>query len=228
MYINVLASSSKGNCYQVSDGQTSVLLDAGIPFNKIQQLLDFKVSSIKGVLITHCHQDHSKACKDLAHKGIDIYSSKGTFDECQLAGHRFKVVEPKQVFAIGTFIVVPFDVQHDAPEPLGFVIKSTVTGEKLLYFTDTFYLKYTFPGLNYIMGECNYSDESMNPNINRALKNRVIESHMSLKHFLELLQANDLSQVKAIYLLHLSDGNSDEELFKSEVQKLTGTQVYVC
>ena len=65
------------------------------------------------------------------------------------------------------------------------------------------------------MGECNYSDESINPNINRTLRNRILESHMSLKHFLELLKATDLSKVKAIYLLHLSDSNSDEELFKN-------------
>ncbi len=228
MDIKVIASSSKGNCYRVSDGQTSVLLDAGIPFSQIQCSLDFKVSEISGALITHSHQDHCKAIKELARSGIDVYSSSGTFTACKVAGHRYKAVKPFECIEIGSLAIVPFDVQHDAPEPLGFIVKSNLTGEKLLYFTDTYYLKYTFKGLNYIMGECNYSNESMRSDINKSLRNRITESHMSLTHFLELLQANDLSKVKAIYLLHLSDSNSNEELFKSEVQKLTGTEIYVC
>lgn len=228
MDIQVLASSSKGNCYRVSDGKTSVLLDCGIPYDRILKGLDFKISDISGVLVTHCHQDHIKAAKEIAKHGIDIYSSKGTFDRAELVGHRFKKVKAHECFNVGSFSVYPFDVQHDAPEPLGFMLTSTLTGEKLLYFTDTYYVKYVFKGLNYMMCECNYSDESIDPNINHALRDRIMESHMSLEHLLELLKANDLSNVKAIYLLHLSDSNSDEKLFKTEVQKLTGKEVYVC
>lgn len=228
MDIKVLASSSKGNCYRVSDGETSVLLDCGIPYKKIMERLNFKLSEISGVLVSHCHQDHIKAAKELARRGINIYSSKGTFNAAQLAGHRFKTVKALEWFEASTFSVLPFDVEHDAPEPLGFLLKSRETHEKLLYFTDTYYLKYKFKGLNYMMCECNYSNESIAPDINSVLKDRIIESHMSLEHLLQLLKANDLSQVKAIYLLHLSDSNSDEKLFKEKVQKLTGKEVYVC
>lgn len=228
MQIQILASGSKGNCYRVSDGFTSVLLDCGIAFNEIQQQLKFKTSEISAALVTHCHMDHIKSAKHLAKVGVDIYSSEGTFDAAQLSGHRFKAIKSMQVFEIGTLSILPFDVQHDAPEPLGFIVKSNRTGEKLLYFTDTYYLKYKFSGLNYILGECNYSNQTLAAGINPTLKSRIIESHMSLNHFLDLLKANDLSNIKAIYLLHLSDGNSDAELFKREVQKLTGTQVFVC
>jgi hypothetical protein len=33
---------------------------------------------------------------------------------------------------------------------------------------------------------------------------------------------NDLSQVRGIWLIHLSDGNSDAELFKKTIQGLNG------
>jgi phosphoribosyl 1,2-cyclic phosphodiesterase len=228
MDIKIIASGSSGNCYRVSDGVTSVLLDCGIPFKQIQKALNFELSSIDGVLVTHCHQDHVKSARELARIGIDVYTSKGTLTACTLDGGRFKAIESMDTFNVGTFTVMVFDVEHDVPEPLGFLLKSNVTGEKLLYFTDTYYLKYTFKGLNYIMGECNYSIKTLNEDLNPTLRDRILESHMSLEHFVGFLQANDLSELKEIYLLHLSNDNSDEDLFKKTVQKITGIEVYVC
>ena len=129
--------------------------------------------------------------------------------------------------------MLPFDVQHDAPEPLGFLFTSVETGEKLLYFTDTYYIKYKFQGLTHIMAECNYDAETLQRSVDAGyipieLVPRLVKSHMSLEHFLDLLKANDLSKVRQIYLLHLSNNNSDEKRFKEEVQKLTGAEVYVC
>lgn len=233
MNIKVIASGSSGNAYKVSDGKTALLLDAGIPLKALQRALNFRTRDLSGVLITHSHGDHSKAAKDLAKAGINIYTSKGTIDACKLTGHRIKPVVALQELTIGTFKVLPFDVQHDAPEPLGFLLHSTATGEKLLYFTDTYYLKYKFQGLTHIMGECNYSMEQVEKSIAagyipQELVPRLIKSHMSLEHFLDLLKANDLSQVQQIYLLHMSSNNSNAERFKRAVQELTGTEVYVC
>ena len=50
---------------------------------------------------------------------------------------------------------------------------------------------------------------------------------MSLENFIEFLRANDMSRVRQIYLLHLSDGNSDAEGFKRRVQQETGAEVYI-
>ena len=54
-----------------------------------------------------------------------------------------------------------------------------------------------------------------------------MRSHMSLENCKELLRANDLSKVKEIHLLHLSDENSVEDQFKKEIAALTGLPVYV-
>lgn len=233
MRITIIASGSSGNAYRVSDGNTALLLDAGVPLGRIQQALNFRVRDLSGCLITHSHGDHSKAAGDLAKAGINIYTSKGTIDACKLTGHRIKQVSALQETSIGTFTVLPFDIQHDAPEPLGFLLTSTATGEKLLYFTDTYYLKYRFDGLTHIMGECNYSMDIVEQSVRNGyipveLVPRLVKSHMSLEHFLDLLKANDLRKVRQIYLLHLSNNNSDAERFKAAVQRLTGTEVYVC
>nr|DAO88672.1 MAG TPA: Metal-dependent hydrolases of the beta-lactamase superfamily I [Caudoviricetes sp.] len=233
MDITVIASGSSGNAYRISDGDTALLLDAGIPLQRIKQALNFRVRDLAGCLITHAHGDHAKAAGDLAKAGVDVYTSQGTIDACRLTGHHMKAMKALQEVMIGTFAVLPFDVQHDAPEPLGFLLTSRRTGEKLLYFTDTYYLKYRFTGLTHIMGECNYSMDIVEQSVRNGyippeLVPRLVKSHMSLEHFLDLLKANDLHEVKQIYLLHLSNNNSDAERFREAVQKLTGTEVYVC
>lgn len=229
--IKTLATGSTGNCYHITDGHSSLLLECGIKFKSIQKALNFNTSNIAGVLVTHEHKDHCKAVKDVADRGLDIYMSQGTADAIGIQHHRIRPVACKQTFKVGTWTILPFDVQHDAAEPFGFLIANQ-DGEKLLFATDTYYIKYKFPGLTHLMIECNYSQRILNENVENGripefLMYRVMQSHFSLENLLVFLKANDLSKVQEIHLLHLSDSNSDEELFKREVQKATGKLVYV-
>ena len=50
---------------------------------------------------------------------------------------------------------------------------------------------------------------------------------MSLETCLDVLRNNDLKMVNNILLIHLSDSNSDEVLFKQEVSDLTGKIVNI-
>ena len=50
---------------------------------------------------------------------------------------------------------------------------------------------------------------------------------MSIDTLLDLLRSNDMTKVRQIYLLHLSDNNSDAEAFKKMVQQETGAEVYI-
>lgn len=232
MDIKILASGSSGNAYRISDGQTALLLDAGIPYKEIQVGCDFQMSALAGCLITHAHGDHCKAAKELLRRGTDVYTSQGTIDACGLSGHRVHAVRALEELQIGTFTVLPFDVQHDAPDPLGFIVASQATGDKLLYCTDTYYIKYRFDGLTHIMAECNYQIELLlesgaRGDIPAKLMPRIIKSHMSIETLMSLLSANDLRRVRQIYLLHLSDANSDAQAFKETIQRLTGAEVYI-
>lgn len=233
MEILTIASGSSGNAYRVSDGKTQLLLDAGIPYKEIQKALDFRTRDLAGVLITHEHGDHVKAAKDLAKAGINIYASAGTIEAAGLEGHRIKPVRALREFTVGTFRILPFDVQHDAAEPLGFLLESTATKERLLYFTDTYYVKYRFPAIHYLMAECNYSRERLQDSVDagyvpKELVPRLLKSHMSLEHFQDFLRANDTTQLRHVYLLHLSNNNADAQKFKETVQRMTGTEVTVC
>lgn len=229
--IQPLASSSSGNAYRVTDGKTTLLLEAGVRFKDIQRALNFRTSEIDACLITHEHLDHCKGIAEVMRAGIDVYASRGTLDALGLSGHRAKSIQAKRQFVIKTWTILPFETEHDAAEPLGFLLASA-SGEKLLYATDTYYIRYRFRGLTHIMVECNYSIRILNENIAAgrvpaAMKLRLLRSHFSLEHVKELLRANDLSRVQEIWLLHLSDTNSDADLFKREIQELTGKQVFI-
>ena len=230
MDIKVLASSSRANAYRISDGKTALLLEAGLSYKELQRALDFKTTELTAVLITHEHKDHSRAVADLAKAGIDCYMSAGTKEALGLSGHRIHELWPRVQTQIGTWTVLPFETQHDAAEPLGYLLASGQ--EKLLFATDTYYIRYKFNELTHIMVECNYAADILQENVEAeripaALKQRLLQSHFSLANVKEFLRANDLSKVEEIHLLHLSDGNSDEARFKREIQELTGRVVMV-
>jgi phosphoribosyl 1,2-cyclic phosphodiesterase len=230
MNIKVLGSSSKGNCYVVSDGTTMLLLDCGVPIRRILSGIDFKVGSVAGCLVTHSHGDHVKSAHELMFRGIPVYASAGCIRAANLAGA--VPVESMKMFTVGTFRVLPFDIQHDAPEPLGFLLKSTITDEKLLYFTDTYYLKYKFSGITHILCEANYDPDILLRRVELGevpgmLADRVISSHMSIDHLEDFLRVCDLSKLRKIWLCHLSDGNSNAAEFLKRIQRLTGVEVEV-
>lgn len=228
--ISTFASGSKGNCYRVDDGETVLMIEPGIQFRKIRKAFDFKLSSVEACLSTHEHGDHSKAVADVANAGIDVYMTQGTADALGVRSHRINIIKHGEIFDVGTFLIMPFSTNHDAAEPVGFLLAS---GEnKILFATDTFYIKYKFSGLTHIMLECNYKKEWLNENIMsgkipKSLKKRIEGSHFELENVKNFLKANDLSKVEEIHLIHISSTNGDPEYFKKEIQGLTGKPVYL-
>lgn len=235
MKIEVIASGSTGNCYKVSNEDTTLLIECGIPYKKIQRALNFKVTDINGVLVSHEHVDHSKACKDLIKAGVDLYMTKGTKEALKLESHRVKTFEESndktyRWVEIGSFKVKAFKSIHDASEPVGFYILNTKTDERLLFITDTMYVEGRFNTIDYLMIEVNYIRETINQNenIHPELRTRIKWNHMSLETAVDFLKKCNLSRLKKIYVLHLSDNNSDAELIKKSLQELTGVAIEIC
>lgn len=230
MELKVLGSSSSGNCYLLSSKTQTLILECGIPYKSILKGLDYDLESIAGCLVTHEHKDHSKAIQDLIKHGINVYTSKGTAEACGVSGYRVKKIESEHAYSLGEFFITPFEVEHDAAEPLGFYIYHPEMGN-LLFLTDSYYCQYNFKGLDHIMIECNYSKEILQQNIedglNPAMARRLLKSHFSLDNVKSFLKVTDLSQVKDITLIHLSDGNSNAVKFREEVERLTGKPVYI-
>lgn len=238
MEIEILGTGSSGNCYKVKIGKATLLLECGLPYKTIQKKLNFKVSEIDACLITHEHQDHAKAVKELMRAGVDCYMTKGTAEAIGINGHRlktFRTFEKARYYseALKNLIIVPFEAVHDVAEPVSFFIKTKDEKESLVFVTDTAYLKYKIPECDCLMIECNYVKSRLDENvrlgnINTNLRNRIVKNHLSLESLVEALKAASLDRCRKIYLLHLSDGNSDEKLIKRTIQERTGIEVVVC
>lgn len=233
MQIDVLASSSLGNSYLVSDGETSILLDAGIPYKELQAKSDFKVNEVAACLVTHCHLDHSRAVKDLLKSAIDVYA---LFETLAMLGftihHRAHSVEPLKTYTINTFEIMPVTMHHDCP-CVGYMVYSEVTNERLFFATDTYKITVNPQGVDYLILEINYQKEIVNRLVNdgvmeSSIRARLLFSHFELSKALNWLKRIDKSRLKRIYVAHLSNGHSDAEQIKKAVIVETGVPTVIC
>lgn len=227
MLLRVISTGSGGNCYLLEDDTGVLVLDAGLPIRKIiPHIRDMR--KVCGCVVTHEHNDHAKGAYDMAMRGVKVFCSTGTAQEIE-NGKGLRMMNAIQGLVpiqLGAFTIMGFQTQHDAAEPFGFLIRNTRTGETAVYATDTYYLRYTFPNVNYWIVECNYCDEILESEvdcgeISGGLRKRLKESHMSLKRLKDALKANDLSQTRKIVLIHLSDARSDEERMIREIEDET-------
>ena len=232
MELKILGSSSAGNCYVFDNGKEALVVECGVAFGKVKESVDFDISRIVGALVSHEHGDHAKMVNKFTESRIPVYMSNGTANKMELGNNKLVVgMDEHKVVYMGSFKVYPFQTQHDAAEPFGFLIYHEEMGT-VLFATDTYYLAYKFDGLNNIMLECNYKLEILEANIEAGkiparLRDRTIKSHCSLETCKEILNANDLSLVNNIVLIHLSDGNSDANEFKRVIQRETGKNIHI-
>ncbi|MCC9016965.1 MBL fold metallo-hydrolase [Flavobacterium lipolyticum] len=231
MKLKVISTGSNGNAYILENENEALLIECGVNFKDIKNALNFNFSKVVGCIVTHEHGDHYKSIQSVLDCGIDVYSTQGTFNSTIFPsfGHRKNVIEKLRVFRIGGYKIMAFAVQHDVADPVGFLIDHPESG-KVLFLTDTNYCKYTFPGLNNIIIEANFSKEIIDRKFGAGsakefLRDRVLRSHFSLENCKDMLAANDLSAVNNIVLIHLSDSNSNEKQFVKEVYELTGKNV---
>jgi len=190
--------------------------------------MNYSLSSFDGVLVSHEHKDHCKGLPDALKKALDCYTTKDVVKSLKLSGHRLHEIKAGNLFKVGSFNILPFDLQHDAPN-VGFLIQSG--NEKMIYITDSYYCKYKFNGLTMIAIECNYKKSLLEENIEAGtvpaeMRYRTERSHFELENVKNFLKENCLKKVREIHLIHISSKNGDPELFQSEIEGLTGIATY--
>lgn len=231
MTFTSIASSSSGNAYVVSDGDTTLLLECGLTFKELQKRMGYHLTSITACLVSHEHQDHAKAAAQLLKRGIPVYMSYGTAEKHKDEMDAAQFIQAGDELTFGALRVKAFRTFHNTLEPLGFLIWDTRTDEKLLFAVDTANLAVCALGLTYIAVECNYEESLLaaSQRIPESLKNRIRHSHFEVDDVICWLKKQDLSHVLTIYLLHLSAGNSRAAAWLSRfAREFPGIEIKIC
>jgi phosphoribosyl 1,2-cyclic phosphodiesterase len=240
MKLQVLGSSSKGNCYLLrsADGH-DLILEAGVDPKQVKQALGWKLSQVAGVLCTHRHSDHARHLRYWASLGLPVYTTPDVISDQRIGydqGYNpypsvHKILPECGYHLKGGFSVYVLAVRHDVP-CVGFLIDHKEMG-RLLFLTDTMTLDYVIPSdTTHILIEANYADALLDENILEgsvpvSQRERLLRSHMELETTAGILRTNSLPNVLDIVLLHLSDRNADPELFRTHIQRVTRRETYV-
>ncbi|HDI60012.1 MAG TPA: MBL fold metallo-hydrolase [Desulfobacteraceae bacterium] len=141
LHFCVLASGSKGNAVYVSDGETTILIDAGLSGVEIERRLRSRCldpARIDAIVVSHEHTDHIRGVGVLARRyRLPVYLTRGTQTNGATALGRIDNLvhfQPGRAFAIHTLHLHPFALPHDAADPSGFTIEGN--GSKLGIATD--------------------------------------------------------------------------------------------
>lgn len=219
MRIITHATGSSGNAYTIEDQGKMILIECGMRFKALLKACKFKLNAYDFCLLSHEHKDHCRAVKDLMKIGFNIAMSIGTAQALSINPAFIYVLEAGITWHRGGWGVLPFSTVHDSIEPLGFFIK-TPSGKRLIFATDTAYIKYNFHMVTHWMIECNYQDDLLSKNkaLPNTVKDRIRESHFELENLISFLKAHDLSNTEEIRLIHLSEENSDMDQIRSKFE----------
>ena len=226
MKLTVLASGSSGNCY-VLEGRTSALIiECGVAPERAFQETHIQPSKVSGCLISHEHGDHAAFADRYTRYGMRVFASMGTIRAAGLsASPRVLSLQALRPAIVGEFVVTPFNVYHDAAEPLGFLITHPDLG-KLLFATDTVRLDCGFRGLNHILIEANWSEPILDQRVGSGEEDvaraaRIKDTHLSIERACDFVRQVDNPYLDNVVLLHLSSRNSDAGTFWSQMAKST-------
>ena len=256
MRLACLASSSAGNCFCLSfdlgDGiQAAVLVECGLPYATIIRKLaeaNVALSGVCGLLISHSHKDHSFSARDFDRRGFRIVATPGTMEACGVGQLPTGYGQALVIFTDGIhpsfrhFIYAqPFPVEHDAPEPAGFVIGTNK--ETVIFGIDSFQWLADLSSYrpDYVMVEADYDGPTMDAEQRSLMakadmasrqrfrqNTRTMSEHMSLDRAIETARGLNLSKCKAVFLTHLSDRLAAPNAFRIKATANIGVETHVC
>ena len=160
--------------------------------------------------------------------GVQCYGCDELQDKLEtLYGENIVGLKEKRSIRISEWIVTPFYLPHDNTPNFGYLIDLPDDAGRLLYATDFEYLPYTFKSLkiNYFLLECNHQADLVDRS--EAKYEHSIRGHSELSTVCELLRVNKTPDMRNVILCHLSDGWSDPDRMKREVQEVVGKWVSV-
>ena len=211
--IKCLASGSSGNSWILDDGEEILLLECGIPMKDVKIGINFQIGRVVGCAITHSHVDHAKYITQYEGCGLKIYKP-------------YDAVEDIGYARFGSFFIQSFPLVHDVP-CFGFLISNPKIG-RILFATDTEYIRYRFRNLNYVIVEANYANELLDDDLDDTVKrHHVLRGHMELQTTIRFLKNNVDENTRAVVLAHLSNENANRDMFLTKTSPMIEAPVWI-
>lgn len=226
--ITVLGSGSSGNASVIHAPGGAILLDAGFSARELEKRMQSRKidpCSIRAVLISHEHTDHTKGCRVFADRyGIGAYMTSTVCQACMrgnLLPARRALFVPGESFSLCGASVETFTLPHDALDTVGFTF-SLPDGRKIGIATDLGHVNtltyHRMTGCGILMLESNHDPELLRAS-DRApsLKRRILSRHGHLSNMdaLDALSRMIRQETRHLILAHISRECNDFALVEN-------------
>ena len=226
----ILASGSKGNVTYISDGETSILIDAGLSGIEIQRRLTARglaPEQLDAIIVTHEHSDHIKGVGILSRRyQLPVYINQKTEKASPELGklHAIRPFECGTAFNINKLVIHPFSISHDAGDPSGFTIGQN--GTTIAIATDlgiaTLMVKEHLKRCALLIIEANHDPQMLETGpypwpLKQRIQSRV--GHLSNADSKKLLNDLQHDKLQHVILAHLSEINNTPQKAIAEVTK---------
>lgn len=128
-------------------------------------------------------------------------------------------------YKIGGFTILPLETPHNVPN-LSYIIDHKDCG-RIAFITDTSEWNYKIENVSHWLIESNFDEEILIDAIcaNSDVRSQS-EQHLSISKTIDALKRNYSASMMGVYLIHLSNGLSDEKAFEERVRKEIGVECH--
>ncbi len=229
-------SGSSGNCSYIGDGDSGVLIDAGVDPRHVERTLlanAITMDSISGICLTHDHSDHVCSAYQLLrnHRHMRLYCTPKTLSGL-LRRHNISrrikdyhsPIYKEFPFKIGDLELTAFDVSHDGTDNCGYFVcgggSTFAIATDLGYISDRvdFYMRQA----EHIVIEANYDAEMLrNGRYPLYLQARIAaeRGHLDNAETGRFLASLISEKLRSICLCHLSHDNNTPEVALATVRR---------
>lgn len=229
-----IASGSSGNSVYIGTEKTKILIDAGISGKKVQdglKKIDLHGGDIDAIFVTHEHIDHVSGIGVLSRRfNIPVYATEGTWNSMpnsigEISLKNKKVVYSEESCIINDLCIHPFDIPHDAAQPVGY---SVFAGKyKLAVATDighvTDDILDNITDCNILLLESNHDVEMLKSgSYPYPLKRRILgdKGHLSNENAGKLIVKIMNDKLSNVILGHLSLENNTPDVAYETVKSV--------
>ena len=233
MHFISLRSGSYGNGYLISDGKTTLMLDAGVPRKLVYWAMNgFGLPAPSYIFISHEHHDHIKCLGVLLRSfNAKVVATPGTLQNIEPLEKEVIPMDSWNELSIDGFGVRFIPKPHDAADPVCFMVEHK-SGDSAAIVSDLGYpetaVVCAVAGAKTILIESNYDDAMLRKGrYSEMLKQRIAGryGHLSNRQCGDFLQSFLHNGLQTVILGHLSENNNMPEIAFDYARKRLPTSV---